>query len=346
MHAAYVLVLSSWRETKKSKPRRSTAPACCEETHSSNPATDCSEIFTQQRAAAEAGATSLDENQRSHMSSEASETKVCLLTGASGTIGYAIAKALKASSAPATSWHVIIIGRRPPPQSITNVDGKAPEVLPYDTFLKAEMTSESSVASTLTDHFESLKNSPDANLRSLNRLDLLINCAGCSLGNVPIVDIPADTFREVMEVNLIVPFIFSKWAMTKMAACNPPGGRIINIGSIAVESPRLHAVPYTTSKIALGGLTRALSIEGRSLAKTTKSSDVGEGFVAVCQINPGNVRSSIMSPEEAARREREEGFVEADDIGKYVAMVANFPIGTNVLESTVMPTRQPLVGRG
>ena len=271
------------------------------------------------------------------MSSEAIESKVCLLTGASGTIGYAIARALKASS---TSWHIIIIGRRPPPQSITHVDGKAPEVFHYDTFLRADMTSESSVASTLTDHFESLKKSPN------NKLDLLINCAGCSLGNVPIVDIPADTFREVMEVNLIMPFIMSKWAMAKMAANTPAGGRIINIGSIAVESPRLHSVPYTTSKIALSGLTRALSIEGRFLAKTTKSSDAGDGFVAVCQINPGNVRSSIMSPEEAARREREEGFVEADDIGKYVAMVANLPNATNVLESMVMPTRQPLVGRG
>jgi NAD(P)-dependent dehydrogenase (short-subunit alcohol dehydrogenase family) len=277
------------------------------------------------------------------MSSEAIESKVCLLTGASGTIGYAIARALKASS---TSWHIIIIGRRPPPQSITHVDDKSPEVLPYDKFLKADMTSESSVAFTLTDHFESLKKSPDSNLQSLNKLDLLINCAGCSLGNVPIVDIPADTFREVMEVNLIMPFIMSKWAMAKMAANSPAGGRIINIGSIAVESPRLHSVPYTTSKIALGGLTRALSIEGRFLAKTTKSSDAGDGFVAVCQINPGNVRSSIMSPEEAARREREEGFVEADDIGKYVAMVANLPNATNVLESMVMPTRQPLVGRG
>ena len=267
-------------------------------------------------------------------------TKVCLLTGASGTIGYAIAKALKA-----TSWHIIIIGRRPPPQSITgHVEGEANDV--YDTFLKAEMTSESSVGTTLTEHFESLKSSPDANLRSLNRLDLLINCAGCSLGNVPIVDIPVETFREVMDVNLIVPFILSKWAMIKMAANNPAGGRIINIGSIAVEAPRLHSVPYTTSKIALSGLTRALSVEGRFLGKTTKSSDAGDGYVAVCQINPGNVRSSIMSPEEAARREREEGFVEADDIGKYVAMVANLPHSTNVLESTVMPTRQPLVGRG
>jgi len=206
------------------------------------------------------------------------------------------------------------------------------------------MTDEFSVASTLSSHFESLQNSPDDSVRSLNRLDLLVNCAGCSLGNDPIADVSADTFRNVMEVNLIVPFILSKWAMSKMAT--PSGGRIINIGSIAGESPRLHSVPYSTSKYALGGLTRALSIEGRHLAQTTKSTDAGNGVVAVCQINPGNVRSAIMSAEEAARREKEEGFVEADDIGRYVAMVASLPNEANVLESTVMPTRQPLVGRG
>ena len=269
-------------------------------------------------------------------------TKVCLLTGASGTIGYNIALALKASSTPSLSWHIIIIGRRPPPSSITDVDGKPPAVLPYDTFLKAEMTNEESVSTVLNAHFESLQKSTDS--VGLNRLDLLINCAGCSLGNEPICNVSTDTFRDVMEVNLIVPFILSKYAMSKMAT--PDGGRIINIGSIAGESPRLHSVPYTTSKYALGGLTRAMSIEGRHLAQTTNTTEAGNGVVAVCQINPGNVRSAIMSAEEAARREKEEGFVEAEDIGKYVAMIANLPNEANVLESTVMPTRQPLVGRG
>jgi len=267
-------------------------------------------------------------------------TKVCLLTGGSGTIGYAIAKALKASSTPSTNWHIILLGRRPPPPLITDVDGKPPDELPYDTFVKEmEMTNEASVCSTLNTHFESLKDSP------LNRLDLLINCAGCSLGNEPIIDVSADTFRSVMELNLISPFILSKWAMSKMAA-RPDGGRIVNIGSIAGESPRLHSVPYTTSKYALGGLTRALSIEGRHLSQTTKSSECTKGVVAVCQVNPGNVRSAIMSAEEVERREKTEGFVEADDIGRYVAMVASLPNEANVLESTVMPTRQPLVGRG
>ena len=270
-------------------------------------------------------------------------TKVCLLTGASGTIGYNIALALKASCTPSLSWYIIIIGRRPPPSSITDVDGKPPAVLPYDTFLKAEMTNEESVSTVLNAHFESLQKSTTDSV-GLNRLDLLINCAGCSLGNEPICNVSADTFRDVMEVNLVVPFILSKYAMSKMAT--PDGGRIINIGSIAGESPRLHSVPYTTSKYALGGLTRAFSIEGRHLAQTTKTTEAGNGVVAVCQINPGNVRSAIMSAEEAARREKEEGFVEAEDIGKYVASIANLPNEANVLESTVMPTRQPLVGRG
>lgn len=129
------------------------------------------------------------------------ETKVCLLTGASGTIGYAIAQALKSSD---LNWHIIIIGRRSPPASITDVDGKPPTVLPYDTFLQVtDMTDESAVCTVLDKHFEALEKDSS----ELNKLDLLVNCAGCSLGNKPIVDVSADTFRTVMEVNLIVPFI-------------------------------------------------------------------------------------------------------------------------------------------
>lgn len=274
------------------------------------------------------------------MPATSSEAKVCVLTGASGTIGYAIAQALKSSD---TSWHIIIIGRREPPPSVTHVGGIPPSTIPYDTFLKVDMTNETAVNTTLNSHFESMQD------QSMNKLDLLINCAGCSLGNAPIADVSADTFRAVMEINLVVPFILSKWAMTKMAT--PAGGRIINIGSVANESPRLHALPYTTSKYALTGLTRCLSVEGRFLAQTTKQSsslgDAGElGVVAVCQVSPGNVRSSIMSPEEAARREKEEGFVEAEDVGTFVATIANLPNSANCLDSMIMPTRMPLVSRG
>ena len=270
--------------------------------------------------------------------------KVCVLTGASGVIGYAIAKGLKASCA--HQWHVIIIGRRPPPPSITHVDGKPPSVLPYDTSLTvADMTNEDMVVSALNSHFESLLNHENSETKALNRLDLLVNCAGCSLGNEPICNVSADTFRTVLEVNVVAPFILSRWAMSKFAAQEDNSlSRIINIGSIACESPRLNMVPYATSKFALTGLTRAFSLDGRHLGQTTETNS--KGMVAVCQINPGNVRSAIMSPDEMARREKEEGFVEPDEIGLYVTNVANMPNTVNILESTVMPTRQPLVGRG
>ncbi|EED95195.1 predicted protein [Thalassiosira pseudonana CCMP1335] len=269
--------------------------------------------------------------------------KVCILTGASGTIGYAIAKSLKASS---PQWHIILIGRRPPPPSLTNIDGVSPTSLPYDAFLQVpDMTNEESVTSTLSAYYESLQNHADVGMQSLNRLDLLINCAGCSLGNEPLVDVSVDAFKMTMEINVLTPFILSKWAFSKFAKQRDEGGRIINIGSIASESPRLHMIPYATSKYALSGLTRAFSIEGRNLAKTSRIAEA-TGLVSVCQVNPGNVRSNIMSAEEAARREKEEGFVDPEDVGQYVATIANMPNSVNVLESTVMPTRQPLVGRG
>jgi len=255
-------------------------------------------------------------------------TKVCLLTGASGTIGFAIADALKASSTDAVKWHIIVIGRRPPSDHC-------------DKFLKVDsLSDEDAVTAVIDEHFESVKNGSDP---SLNRLDLLVNCAGCSLGNEPICDVSAADFRMVMELNVVVPFILSKYAMKKMAT--PDGGRIINIGSVADQAPRLHSIPYTTSKVALRGLNRCLSVEGRFLSETTKSNAEG-GVVAVCLVNPGNVKSAIMSEEEAARRAKEEGFVEADDVGKFVANIANLPNETNALECMLMPTRQPLIGRG
>ncbi|KAL7511590.1 hypothetical protein ACHAXN_008585 [Cyclotella atomus] len=264
-----------------------------------------------------------------------SSKRVCVLTGASGVIGYAITKALKASTV--HQWHVIIIGRRAPPQSLTN----EPPKLPFDVFLAiADMTNEDLVTSTLNSHFESLRDHEDPEVKALDRLDLLVNCAGCSLGNEPIVNVSADTFRSVLEINVVTPFILSKWAMAKFASQDDNDlSRIINIGSIACESPRLNMVPYATSKFALTGLTRAFSLDGRHLGQTTMSET--SGMVAVCQINPGNVRSNIMSAKEMARREKEEGFVEPDEVGMYVAHVADMQNTVNVLESTIMPTRQP-----
>jgi NADP-dependent 3-hydroxy acid dehydrogenase YdfG len=52
------------------------------------------------------------------------------------------------------------------------------------------------------------------------------------------------------------------------------------------------------------------------------------------------------SPEEVARREESEGFVAAEDVAASVLHMVSLPAGANVLDMTVIPTRQPLIGRG
>ena len=63
-------------------------------------------------------------------------------------------------------------------------------------------------------------------------------------------------------------------------------------------------------------------------------------------IHPGNVVSDLLSADEIARREEAEGFITADDVARCVLTMATLPLSSNVLEMSVMPTRQPLVGRG
>src|ERR1700739_163006 len=48
-----------------------------------------------------------------------------------------------------------------------------------------------------------------------------------------------------------------------MKAQDPRGGRIINNGSISAHTPRPHSAPYTATKHAITGLTRATALDGR-----------------------------------------------------------------------------------
>ena len=56
--------------------------------------------------------------------------------------------------------------------------------------------------------------------------------------------------------------------------------------------------------------------------------------------------SDLLSPEEITRREATEGFISAEDVANCVLTMAQLPLNANILELTVMPTKQPLIGRG
>jgi NAD(P)-dependent dehydrogenase (short-subunit alcohol dehydrogenase family) len=161
------------------------------------------------------------------------------------------------------------------------------------------------------------------------RIDIVVNNAGVNVAK-PTLDLTAADFEMVWNVNVVGALLCSREAMKRMK----DGGRIINIGSISAKSPRPNSTAYTTSKFALQGLTQSLALDGR---------DKG---IAVGIIHPGNVASELLSPEDVEIRGKAEGFLQADDVAKCVVTMATLPYSANVLELTVIPTTQPLIGRG
>jgi len=241
-----------------------------------------------------------------------------VITGGSGTIGKAIAVALVGRG-----MCVYITGRRKDALEVakTEILAQACEKVGSVEVFQGDVTIEESVVALFA----------EVNQKR-GRCDLLINNAGIGIGG-PTVNITAADFSKVMSVNVLGPFLCAREAM-KSCIASGGGGRIINIGSITAFAPRADACPYACSKYAIDGLTRSLSIDGR------------QHQIAVGQIHPGNVLSDIMSPEEAARREKAEGFISGEDVAVCVLTMASLPYTANILELTVLPTRQPLVGRG
>ena len=87
-----------------------------------------------------------------------------------------------------------------------------------------------------------------------------------------------------MNVNLIGPFLCTREAFKVFKSQSPPGGRIINNGSISAHSPRLHATGYTATKHAVLGLTKATALDGRNFNITCTQIDIGEVHHSLCGI--------------------------------------------------------------
>lgn len=239
--------------------------------------------------------------------------KNAVITGGSGTIGIGIAQSLIAEGC-----NVYITGRKQEKldlavEKIVRDDDSYGQIFT----LKADCTDEESVIKDMFDKVD---------------VDLLINNAG-TMRNEKTEDVSVETFKNVMNVNVVAPFLCSREVIKQMKARNC-GGRIINIGSLSAISSRSDAAGYTTSKFALLGLTHSLSIDCR---------DHG---IAVSIIHPGNTLSDLLTPEEIERREKAEGFIHKEEVAKAVLTMANLPYHANIFELTILPTRQPFVGRG
>ena len=161
------------------------------------------------------------------------------------------------------------------------------------------------------------------------KIDVLINNSGVFDGGA-IDEMSVETWDKVISVNLRGAFLCLRQAMKLMKS--QKYGRIVNIGSISGQVPRLNSAPYTTSKFGLTGLTKAAALEGRDFN------------VVVSIVHPGNVITELR----ANRGEDKdiEPMMEPQDIAELVFLTVNLPSNVNLLESVMLPNTQLYVGRG
>jgi len=106
---------------------------------------------------------------------------------------------------------------------------------------------------------ESFVNSTaSATFAKFNRVDALVNNAGIS-NIAPALDTTAEKYRQVLEVNLVAPFMLAK-AFGKFML-DAGAGSIVNVASVAGLQGVADRSAYNASKHGLIGLTRTLAVE-------------------------------------------------------------------------------------
>ena len=238
------------------------------------------------------------------------QRRVAIVTGAGSGIGKSASLALLKDG-----YHVGLVGRRKEMLEKTAAESAAPDralVLPADITRDADVER---VFSEVKSRF--------------GRLDLLFNNAGMGAPAMPMEDLPIETFREVVNLNVVAMFMCTQHAIRIMKAQEPKGGRIINNGSLSAHVPRPMSVAYTATKHAVTGLTKSISLDGR------------QNDIAASQIDIGNALTEL-----AAGMTSGEPMMDVKHAGEAVLQMANLPLDVNVQSMSIMATKMPFIGRG
>ena len=176
-------------------------------------------------------------------------------------------------------------------------------------------------------------------LERFGRLDVLFNNAGIGAPAMPLEDLPLETWKKVVDINLTGMFLCTQEAIKIMKSQEPRGGRIVNNGSISAHTPRPHAVAYTATKHAVTGLTKQTALDCRGYDIACGQIDIGNAGTPLTE----RMVAGVLQPDGSKRPEPR---MNADDVGKAVVYMVGLPLDTNVLFMTVMANLMPFVGRG
>ena len=194
------------------------------------------------------------------------------------------------------------------------------------------------VASDVTDP-ASVQQLFDAVVAKFGRLDLLFNNAGTGAPPIPLEDLTPEQWQGVVDVNLTAAFLCTQAAFRVMKNQEPRGGRIINNGSISAHTPRPHSAPYTATKHAITGLTKASNLDGRAFDICVGQVDIGNAKT------PMTVKMAEGVPQ-ANGTMAPEPVMDAEHVANAILYMDSLPLDSNVLTMTVMANQMPYVGRG
>lgn len=173
----------------------------------------------------------------------------------------------------------------------------------------------------------------------LGHLDVVFNNAGAFAPAAVFGDLPVETWRRMVDTNLNGAFYVAREAFRLMREQTPQGGRIINNGSISAHVPRPQAASYTTTKHAISGMTKAISLDGRPFNIACGQIDIGNTATDMtARMSGGSLQADLsMKPEPTFN---------VKHVVDALLYMANLPLDANVQTLTVMATNMPYIGRG
>ncbi|MBS4981494.1 MAG: gluconate 5-dehydrogenase [Lachnospiraceae bacterium] len=191
------------------------------------------------------------------------EGKVALVTGASYGIGFAIASAYAAAGA-----KIVFNDIR---EELVEKGRKAYEEKGIDAKgYVCDVTDESQVA----DMVAKIE-------KEVGVIDILVNNAGI-IKRIPMCEMSAEEFRQVVDVDLNAPFIVSKAVIPSMI--KKGHGKIINICSMMSELGRETVSAYAAAKGGLKMLTKNIASEYGEY--NIQCNGIGPGYIATPQTAP------------------------------------------------------------
>lgn len=217
------------------------------------------------------------------------DNKTALVTGASGSIGEACAKLLHSNGA-----HVILSG----------TNQKKLDSLANDLGSRCKIK-----VCNLSDH-----SSAEKLVEDIEDLDILVCNAGITEDALSI-KMSVESFKKVLDVNLVASFVLNKAAVKKMM--RKRYGRIINISSVVGFIGNPGQANYCASKAGLVGMSKAMAAE------------VATRGVTINCIAPGFIESNMTDKLNEGQKEYMQGkipagrFGEPSDVANAVAFLAS-----------------------